>query len=71
MTGFSLFSGHRRCRVTVATYPNGLRYVFRKVRHGGKEYWQHHPRGSASFPLSVAKAEAVAEGATISTEYRP
>lgn len=66
-----MFAGPRRRRVTIATYPDGQRCELRKERHCGRVYWLYHSRGSAAFPLSVAKAEARREGATISTEYRP
>jgi hypothetical protein len=66
-----LFGGPRRRRVTVATYPDGRRFIFKKTRMCGQDYWQFAPEGSAAFPLSVAKAEAKDRGATVTTEYRP
>ena len=68
MPTLNLFARRRR-RVVVATYPNGLRYVFQKVRYAGRADWQYHPRGSAAFPLAFAKRCAREEGATVTTEF--
>ena len=62
--------GRPKRRYTVAVYPDGRRFTFRKVRHGGRAYWQYDARGSAAFPLSVAKQCARDDGATIETELR-
>ncbi len=62
-----LFGNSKKLRRhIIAVYPDGVRHEITKTDYG----WKYHPRGSCASPLSVAKLEAIDEGATIKVELR-